>query len=54
MLHQANLDVFKTVMDVVQEISKELTMNPIPELDRRLSIIKKSAQFHQLKIIGND
>jgi len=29
MLHQADLGVFKTLMDIVQDISKELDVNPI-------------------------
>jgi len=54
MLHQADLGVFKTLMDIVQDISSGLDCNPIPELDRRLLIIKDSARFFQLRVPGND
>jgi len=30
MLHQVDLDVFKRLMDIVQDISKRLDINPIP------------------------
>ena len=53
MLHQADMGVFKTLMDVAREISKELTPNPIPILDRRLAILKASARFHLYRIPGN-
>ena len=54
MLHQADLGVFKTLMDIVQEISKELDVNPIPELDKRLLVIKDVARFFQFRIPGSD
>ena len=41
MLHQADLGVFKTLMDVLQEMSKELNPNPISQLDERIMAIKE-------------
>jgi hypothetical protein len=54
MLHQADLGVFKTLMDIVHEISKELHVNPIPELDRRLMVIKDSSHFFLFRVPGNE
>ena len=54
MLHQADLGVFKTLMDVAREISKELMPNPIPILDRRLAMLKDSDRFHLYRIPGNE
>ena len=45
MLHQANLGVFKTLMDVLQEMSKELNPNPVSQLDERIMTIKESEDF---------
>ena len=54
MLHQAYLMVFKTLMDIVHKISKELHVNPIPELDRRLMVIKDSSQVFLFRVLGNE
>lgn len=54
MLHQADLGVFKTLMNIVQDMSKELDVNPILELDRRLSVIKVSERFFEFQIPGSD
>jgi len=35
-------------------MSKELTPPPLPELDRRLMIIKNSARFFQFQVPGTD
>ena len=51
MLHQADLGVFKTLMNIVQDMSKELDVNPIPKLDRRLSVIKESACFFEFQYL---
>ena len=54
MLDHVDLEVFKTLVDVVQEISKELIVNLIMNLLRRLSIIKESIYFHQFQFLEND
>ena len=53
MLHQANLGVFKTLMDVLQEMSKELNPNPISQLDERIIAIKESARFFNFRLPGS-
>jgi len=52
-LHQADLGVFKTLMDVVQEISKELNPNPIAQLDERIMEIKEAARFFHFRLPGS-
>lgn len=54
MLHQADLGIFKTLMDILQNMSKELMRSPLPEMDRRLLVIKESARFFQFRVPGTD
>jgi len=54
MLHQADLGVFNTLMNIVQDMSKEINPNPISELDRRLAVIKDSARFFEFQVRGSD
>jgi hypothetical protein len=42
MFHQEDLGIFKTLMDIVISVSKELRDNSLPILDKRLTIIKNS------------
>ena len=53
MLHQVDLAVFKTLMDVLQEMSKELNPNPISQLDERIMAIKESASFFNFRLHGS-
>jgi len=50
MLHQVDLGVFKTLMDVLQEMSKELNLNPIPQLDEKIMGIKESTRFFHFRL----
>ena len=54
MLHQANLEIFKTIVEIVQNMGKQLTGNPLLELDRRLLIIKQTSRFFQFRVPGTD
>jgi hypothetical protein len=54
MLHQADLGIFKTLMDILQSVSKELENPPLLEMDRRLLVIKESARFFQFRVPGTD
>lgn len=54
MLHQADLGIFKTLMDILQSVSKELENPPLLEMDRRLLVIKESARFFQFRMPGTD
>ena len=54
MLHQADLGIFKTIVEIVQNMRKQLTGNPLLELDRRLMIIKETSQFFQFRVPGTD
>jgi hypothetical protein len=53
MLHQADLGVFKVLVDIVIEISQIITPNPLPILDKRLAKIKKSSRFFQFRVPGS-
>ena len=53
MLHQADLGVFKILMDVLQEMSKKLNPNPISQLDERIMAIKESARFFNFRLPGS-
>ena len=50
MLHQADLGIFQTIVDIVQNIRKQIMGNPSNELDRRLMIIKETSQFFQFQV----
>ena len=52
-LHQADLGVFKTLMDVLQEMAKELNPNPISQLDERIMAIKESSRFFHFRLPGS-
>ena len=54
MLHQANLGIFKTIVEIVQNMGKQLTSNPLLELDRRLMIIKETSRFFQFQVPGTN
>ena len=50
MLHQVNLGIFKIIVDIVQNMGKQITWNPLSELDRRLMIIKETLQFLKFRV----
>ena len=54
MLYQADLEIFKTIVEIVQNMGKQLTGNPLIELDRRLMIIKETSRFFQFRVPGTD
>lgn len=54
MLHQADLGIFKTLMDIVISVSKELREDPLPVLDKRLATIKNCGRFFQFRVPGTD
>ena len=47
MLHQANLGILKTIVEMVQNMGKQLVGNLLSELDRRLMIIKETLKFFE-------
>lgn len=55
MLHQADLGVFKTLIDIVRMIAQSHPNGgrTLAELDRRLSVIKEEARFYKFRVPGN-
>lgn len=54
MLHQADLGIFKTLVDILIEVCKSMQRNPLLVLDERLAMMKKSSRFFQFRIPGTD
>jgi hypothetical protein len=46
MLHQTNLGIFKTLVDIMRKIASEVGPHILPELDRRLLFIKDAARYY--------
>ena len=54
MLHQLDLGIFKTIVEIVQNMGTQLTGNPLLELDRIVMIIKESSRFFQFQVSGTN
>jgi len=50
MLHQADLGIFKVLMNIVQDALKKIDPNSISELNRKLAVIKEPACFFKFHV----
>ena len=54
MLHQFDLGVFKTLVDILRSIAVSTSTTILPELDRRLLCIKNSSRFSKFLVPSTD
>ena len=54
MIHQSDLGVFKTLVDILRSIATSTSVAILPELDQRLLCIKNSSRFSEFRVPGTD
>ena len=52
MLHQSNLGVLKTLVDILRSIATSTSAAILPELDQRLLCIKNSSRFSDSEFLA--
>ena len=52
MLHQSDLGVFKTLVDILRTIAASTSSIVLPEMDQRLLCIKNSCRFLEFRVFG--
>ena len=54
MLHQVDLGIFKTLVQIIRSIAQETSSFIFPELDTRLQKIKEVGRYYQYRLPGTN
>jgi hypothetical protein len=54
MLHQADLGIFKTLVQIIRSIAQETSSFILHELDTRLQKIKEVGRYYQYRLLGTN